>query len=342
MEKGSIVLTLENIGMLKKAQVDIGGLSVIAGENDEGKSTVGKALMALIKAENTFVEKTSPKHAKQSFNRLIDLLFDNQMTEKGYLNLEVNRDEFYKVTIVENECISFDRGFSSRFSDCTFVPSPLIWDLYNFFSSVAVLEVENRFYQSNQNEFDFKYPYILWDLYRKISIERPCLIRGSIQEIKEYVQEIMSGFFIKKQGKYVFYKPESDFQVSIMNTATGIKSFGILQMLIQNDYMTENSFTIFDEPENHLHATWQVKFAEILARLVQNHVCIMVNTHSPYMLEALHKYGKKYAINTNFYLADSGKVEQIDNDNSATLEKIYKKLNQSFISLDEILDEEEE
>lgn len=339
MEKGSIVLTLENIGMLKKARVDIGGLSVIAGENDEGKSTVGKALMALIKSDNTFVEKTSPKHAKQSFNRLIDLLFDNQMTEKGYLNLEVNRDEFYKVTIVENECISFDRGFSSRFSDCTFVPSPLIWDLYNFFSSVAVLEVENRFYQTNQNEFDFKYPYILWDLYRKISIERPRLIRESIQEIKEYIQEIMGGFFIKKQGKYVFYKPESDFQVSIVNTATGIKSFGILQMLIQNDYMVKDNLIIFDEPENHLHPTWQVKFAEILARLVQNHVCIMVNTHSPYMLEALHKYGKKYGINANFYLADGGEVKQLNHDNNATLEAIYEKLNDSFVVMDNIEEE---
>lgn len=52
MEKDEIVLTLENIGMLKEAKLNINGLSVIAGANDSGKSTVGKALMALIKADN--------------------------------------------------------------------------------------------------------------------------------------------------------------------------------------------------------------------------------------------------------------------------------------------------
>ena len=335
VERERVVLTLKNIGMLKKARVDIGGLSVIAGANDEGKSTVGKALMALIKSENNLIH---PKYAKQSFNRLINLLFDNQMTKRGYLKLEINDGKFYEAIIVKNKCTQFNtrkRGGSyCRFSNCTFIQSPFIWDLYSFFSSVAVLEVENRLYQNNQNEFDFKYPYVLWDLHGKMSIERPRLVKKDIQEIKEYIQETMGGFFVKKQGKYMFYKPKSDVQIPLVNIATGIKSFGILQALIDNGYMTKYNFLIFDEPENHLHPTWQVKFAEILVRLVQNHVCIMVNTHSPFMLDALYEYAQKYKINANFYLADGGKVEQVNDNNDATLELIYKKLNMSFDMID--------
>ena len=41
-------LQLKNIGMIKEANVKIDGLTVIAGENDTGKSTVGKALYSLI------------------------------------------------------------------------------------------------------------------------------------------------------------------------------------------------------------------------------------------------------------------------------------------------------
>lgn len=45
MDKGrSMNLQLKNIGMIKDANVKIEGLSVIAGENDTGKSTVGKFL----------------------------------------------------------------------------------------------------------------------------------------------------------------------------------------------------------------------------------------------------------------------------------------------------------
>ena len=37
-------LTLENIAKVRKADVEINGITVIAGENNTGKSTVGKAL----------------------------------------------------------------------------------------------------------------------------------------------------------------------------------------------------------------------------------------------------------------------------------------------------------
>ena len=42
--------TLENIGKISEAAVEINGITVIAGENDTGKSTVGKALFAVLHA----------------------------------------------------------------------------------------------------------------------------------------------------------------------------------------------------------------------------------------------------------------------------------------------------
>ncbi len=339
MEKGSIVLTLENIGMLKKAQVDIGGLSVIAGANDEGKSTVGKALMALIKANHS---RSKKEHSKR-FDFFANLIFQYQIAGKGKIGLKINSQESCHAEIADNRCIKFNT-VNCQFVDCTLIQTPLIWDLYDFFFNLTNIESNSDY---TLDDFKIPYPYILKDLYAKLVGEKNFPIDKKIQQIAKDIENIICGDFVQKRGSYVFRK-KIDFEkkktidILLANTATGIKNFGILQALIKNHCVTPRGFFIFDEPENHLHATWQGKFAEILARLVQNHVCIMVNTHSPYMLEALHKYGKKYAINTNFYLADSGKVEQIDNDNSATLEKIYKKLNQSFISLDEILDEEEE
>ena len=46
-----------NFAKIKKANVTINGLTVISGENDTGKSTVGKAVYSLIKSINTY--KTS-------------------------------------------------------------------------------------------------------------------------------------------------------------------------------------------------------------------------------------------------------------------------------------------
>ena len=46
-------LTINNIGKLKNAEVEISGITVITGENDTGKSTVGKVLWSVF---NSFYE----------------------------------------------------------------------------------------------------------------------------------------------------------------------------------------------------------------------------------------------------------------------------------------------
>lgn len=40
-------LILKNIGKVKEASIEINGITVIAGENNTGKSTVGRALFAV-------------------------------------------------------------------------------------------------------------------------------------------------------------------------------------------------------------------------------------------------------------------------------------------------------
>ena len=43
-------LRLQHINKIKKAEITLKGLTVIAGANDTGKSTVGKVLFTIIKA----------------------------------------------------------------------------------------------------------------------------------------------------------------------------------------------------------------------------------------------------------------------------------------------------
>ena len=47
-------LSLENIGIIEKADVEINGLTVIAGNNDSGKSTIGKIAYSLTKSFEDF------------------------------------------------------------------------------------------------------------------------------------------------------------------------------------------------------------------------------------------------------------------------------------------------
>jgi predicted ATP-dependent endonuclease of OLD family len=66
-------LQLENIGMIKNANLQFNGLTVIAGENDTGKTTVGKILFSEIRAYKKmasrfvfFEDKLKPRKPEQS------------------------------------------------------------------------------------------------------------------------------------------------------------------------------------------------------------------------------------------------------------------------------------
>jgi hypothetical protein len=78
--------------------------------------------------------------------------------------------------------------------------------------------------------------------------------------------------------------------------------------------------------------------AKVIVELVKNGVKVMVNSHSPYMIEALKRYSDKeeQEEKTNFYLAEDGYIKQIEESNSKTLEKIFEKLSEPFDVFEEM------
>ena len=69
-------LTLKNIGKIGTASVEINGITVIAGENNTGKSTVGRALIAVF---NSFcnVQKQIENERVDSIENLLDRMYIN-------------------------------------------------------------------------------------------------------------------------------------------------------------------------------------------------------------------------------------------------------------------------
>ena len=96
------ILTLNNIGAIKEAQIHLNGLVVMAGENDTGKSTVTKILMALIKAHN--IGKNKQKNygkvsKEREFNTLIKNLFNYELSTNGFAKICEQKDDNEKKLI---------------------------------------------------------------------------------------------------------------------------------------------------------------------------------------------------------------------------------------------------
>ncbi len=331
-----MILSLKNIGMIKEAKVKLDGLTIIAGENDTGKSTIGKILLTLIKSERSArnryfrlkkkykdknLDKYFFKERLLSFFRISKLLFKNNLEtnprllqikdKENIILLKIDEEKFIEILNKTGKwefspkSITIEDNFP--FVDATFIQSPVIWDLYGFFTSV--LQMKTQIELEEEVEFRFEYPYTLWDLYGKLIKKRIDFNSNYYKDVLNEIENIINGKFVKRLNTFVFVR--NNVEIPLSNVAYGIKSFGILQILLENGYITRKSLLILDEPEVHLHPKWQIKYAEILVKLAKKGVKILINSHSPYMLEALKRYSEKEEIENkvNFYLAEDGYIK---------------------------------
>ncbi len=315
-----MLLKLRNIGMIREADVHIDGLTVIAGENDTGKSTVGKSLFALAKA------RLFANGEEQSYLEKIEWLF--QKISRGQL---LQNDSSMVLDDIEVD-LSKQRANpgNKKFLDAIFIETPFIFNLYRTLTAISKA--------NSVLDFDIPYNYLWWDLYIKLSQKAKTFSKLDFTDIKKEIERQTKSRFKRYEtlgkDKWVMLREEKEIEME--NVAMGIKQFVIIYALIENGYLTSDRIIIFDEPEVHLHPKWQLKMAEIIVALVKNGVKIIVNSHSPYMIEALQRYSETEKIRADFYLAEDGYIRQIENSNSKTLSKIFSKLSEPFDIFDQM------
>ena len=167
-------------------------------------------------------------------------------------------------------------------------------------------------------------------------------VNENIIALENEINEIINGEFIYENGELV-YSPINGEKCRMKNTASGIKQVGIIQLLLNNRKLKENSFLVIDEPEVNLHPAWQVKFAGILALLVKNlNVSLYINSHSPVFIEAIDAFAYYYDLteDTKYYLSEKSKENEGFNNifevNSEELYKIYDNLGNPYDDIDQI------
>lgn len=123
--------------------------------------------------------------------------------------------------------------------------------------------------------------------------------------------------------------------------SSGIKEISIIQTLIKNNKLKENSFLIIDEPEASLHPEWEIKFAEILVLLARElNIHIYLNSHSPMFIEAISLYAQYYDLlnETNFYLTQKQGNDKFNfkKINPKNMGEVYENLTSPYDELDKL------
>lgn len=92
-------LSIENIAKIKDAQIDIDGITVIAGENNTGKSTIGKILYSIYESFNNLPGKVFNER-KRSISSIVRRGINPSFKYKD--------DEFDKVSLITEKLIGAD------------------------------------------------------------------------------------------------------------------------------------------------------------------------------------------------------------------------------------------
>ena len=293
-------------------------------KEDDKNILIKRALNRALISE--FYSELSPKNSKQIST--LEIVEGNIKI----LNLEINENEVTKFNV--NDILQFD--------DVTFIETPIILQMYNVLNAADTLfELSNEtksYVLGNLNKP--KIPLHLKDLIAKLENARYYsnnLYKNNFEHIeilKEIAKTINGDFtFEKNQKDFVFSKKINDsknVEIKSVNTASGIKSFGIIQLLIQAGFIDNRSLIIIDEPETHLHPKWQIEYAKLLIELVKNEISILVTSHSPYFIQALKVLSDQAELQsqTNFYIAEKKQGTTFSNIKDVTndLNRIFQKL----------------
>lgn len=134
------------------------------------------------------------------------------------------------------------------------------------------------------------------------------------------------------------FKRNTDNKIfNLLDCATGIKSFAILQFLLKLGFINDKTLLVFDEPESNLHPQWIVEYARIIV-LISKHIKakIFIATHNPDFVSAIRYISEKEGIldKINFYLATQNENMRYHYENlGKEIEPIFSSFN---IALDRI------
>ncbi|MEY4504401.1 MAG: hypothetical protein RL154_695 [Pseudomonadota bacterium] len=320
-------IKLQNIGMLSEANVKLDGLTVIAGENDTGKSTVGKALY--------FLQYRRSKE-DDADGKLFSKVFrvkNNQFLTFGQSSGNMSLLDNDNKNLIEYT-ISGTRKSKTKNKTkhkVFYIESPMAMNLAQYITTSESIR--------SSESYTSTLPFYIFDLIMRMKEE--AIESDEPENSDSIINDVISVIKTEVNGSIIYDSEKDDFffikdqlpntRIPMVCTASGIKMFGFLQILLANDSLKDGSVLILDEPEVHLHPKWQLKYAEIIVELVKNGVTVLVNSHSPYMVQALKVYSDRNEAvkkSSNFYIA----VKNLDQITS-TIKDTTKDLNPIFKAL---------
>ena len=258
--------------------------------------------------ESEFMNKICSYHTEQS---RVELQMDD--SGKHCLSYILHDDRVKHVEVSDGEFLQ----------DATYVESPLyLHFLDSLLYASAFREMDRRAASMRP-----MVPIHIKDLMEKVNSLRMLAVPGALADSVE-VEPIIGGRFEYDGTSRRLLFARDGVSFFPINVASGIKSFGLVQMLLEIGAIDENRILIWDEPENHLHPEWQVEFANVLVELAKAGIPVLISTHSPYFIQGVRYFAARHQMEpfVNYYLAEGADGLSVFENVTDDLNRVFRKL----------------
>lgn len=301
-------------------------------EGKELNDVVQKIKDVLEVSDDEILKTVLTNKLNSEFSRQINNIYHNK---RGTVSLII-RNEQSKVEISENTVKGILKPISLQ-TEVVYLDDPFVLDESGSFVEMNLSNFVRRTMRGDHRS-DVREKLI--NRRKESTTIDEILINRKLKRIYEKLDAICDGQIIPREAYGFGYKrKDSNKILDVKNISTGLKTFVILKTLLINGTLKENGTIILDEPEIHLHPQWQLLFAELIVLIQKEfHMHILLNTHSPYFLQAIEVYAAKYEIadKCKYYLAQLDGDMAVINDVSDSTETIYKLLAKPFQDLENV------
>ena len=273
---------------------------------------------------------------EQIFNSIIQRLLDDEFNEQinnlysdgaSTITIEI-KGEKSEISIVENK-INEVSSMLNLGTEAIYLDDPFVLDeissripRFSFRSSHHRNHLKEKLYYNHKNK----------------NVIEEIVTNSKFDTIYNKVSEICDGNIIRSKRNILGYSlGKSEKILDVRNLSTGLKTFAIIKRLLVSGAIEFNGTIILDEPEIHLHPEWQLVFAELIVLLHKEFgLHILLNTHSPYFLNAIEVYSAKHAIDDKckYYLINNNNDGSEVIDVTGHIDLIYQKLARPLQTLE--------
>lgn len=279
-------------------------------------------------SDNQVILKLLTKSLRIEFNEQISNIYlENDNETSIALTL---KDKTTPIQLQQNKVVSIENF--RLLQQVFYIDDPFVIDELNTFLDSDYLELNHR-------------ELLKQSLVGKKDLLDEIVGEEKLKEVMKLLNEVCEGEMEEDNNDFFYSSKKHPAKLNIRSISTGMKTFMILKTLIQKGFVQENGTIVLDEPEIHLHPEWQVKLAEIIVVLQKAlKLHILINTHSPYFLNAIEVFSKEYGVDEcRYYLAKkiddfTSEIKDVTHDTGivyAKLAKPFRLLEEKRVELEE-------